>query len=83
MKFSKTTQNTAKRYNVELCDSIKNELHFIIDPENNDCASVSYKLENNVYTLLTVWNNGIAYPSVLKDEKAIRELIKLMVKLDE
>lgn len=80
MNFSKTTQNTAKRYNVELCDSIKNELHFIIDPENNDCASVAYKLENKIYTLSNVWDKNIAYPSILKDEKAIRELIKLMVK---
>ena len=81
MKLSNTTQNIAKRYNVELCDSIKNELHFIIDPENNDCASVAYKLENEVYTLSNVWYKNISYPSILKDEKAIRELIKLLVKL--
>ena len=80
MKLSKTTYNIAKRYNVELCDSIKNELHFIIDPENNDCASVAYTLENNVYTLSNVWDKSTVYPSILKDEKSIRDLIKLMVK---
>lgn len=80
MKLSKTTYNTSKRYNVELCDSIENELHFIIDPENNDCASVAYKLENDVYTLDMVWDKTVVYPSILKDEKAIRDLIKLMVK---
>lgn len=80
MKLSKATYNTAKRYNVELCDSIEKELHFIIDPENNDCASVAYKLENSVYTLATVWDKNMSYPSILKDEKDIRDLIKLMLK---
>lgn len=82
MKLSKTTYNTAKRYNVELCDSIENELHFIVDPENNDCASVAYQLSEDgiQYNLLHVWDRASTYPEVLKDEKSIRDLIKLMVK---
>ena len=72
---------TEKR-NIELCECFGNELHIIINPEENDCACVAYQLSENKtqYNLLKVWDNTYTYPEVIKDEKALRNLIKQLSK---
>ena len=80
MKFSKTTYNMATKYNVELCTSIDNELHIIVDPENNDCASASYEIhKNGTMSILNNWTTN-TLPDVLQDEKDLRSLVKFLTK---
>lgn len=82
MEISKTTLNMAEKRNIELCERFDNELHIIINPEENDCACVSYQLseDKTQYNLLKVWDNTYSYPEVIKDEKALRDLIKQLSK---
>lgn len=78
MKFSKVTLNFANKRNVELCTSIDNELHLIVNPDENDCASVAYEiLEDDTMVILNKWCK-LELPEVIKDEKALREVIKLL-----
>ena len=82
MELSKTTLNMAEKRNIELCECFDDELHIIVNPEYNDCACVAYKLseDKTQYNLLKVWDNTYSYPEVIKDEKALRNLIKHLSK---
>lgn len=82
MKLSNTVLKMAKKRNIELCECFDNELHIIINPEENDCACVAYQLNEDKtdYQLLHMWDKSFLYPEVIKDEKTLKDLVKRLGK---
>lgn len=77
LDFSKTTNNTAKKYNVELGIAFDDELHLIKDSVNNDCASCAYKFVDGVLFLVNNWDN-LELPEMILNEKELRQVIKVV-----
>lgn len=77
LDFSKTIVNTSVKFDVELCTSIKDEIHFIKNPENNDCASASYELVDGTLFLTKQWDTSKSLPQVVSTVKELKKLIKL------
>lgn len=73
--FSKTTINAANKKKIELCTSIEDELHIIVNPEENDCAVVAYTLVDGVLFLTKQWDNTKSFPSIICNEKELRKVI--------
>lgn len=75
LDFTKITNNTAKKSNVELCIAFEDELHLIKDSENNDCAACAYKFVDGVLFLVNNWDN-LELPEMILNEKELRQVIK-------
>ena len=82
MKLSNTVLKMAEKRKIELCECFDNELHIIVNPEDNDCACVAYQLneDKTKYHLLHVWDDCFSYPEIIKDEKTLKELLKQIEK---